>query len=384
MNKNQKRSQVLVSGPLPPPLGGMETYCEEYLKTNLTKDFSIVFLQSGLIKIPCSSNRFKMIFLKCVNRAVTMLIWVANLVARCPDLVHVHTNSGPGFYARCWMIRCAKMLGIPSLLHMHGASFKEFYAAATDSRKRKIVRLLHLNTRLIVLSQEWQDFFLSIGVAREKIVVMPNSVFVPSIVPKGGSEDKLVALFMSRIEKRKGIWDILDVIDANRDLLEKYKFVIAGPYTEDYLKVKERLVLLELQDVVTMPGPLTGEEKSAAYRGADIYLLPSYAEGLPIGLLEAMSYQLSCITTPVGGIPDLIVNDESGLMIEPGNSVSLAAALRKLHAEVRLRKSLGKRARQVIQEGYSWQQRSEEISRLYTNVINKVLADEVSPKLDKP
>ena len=369
MNKSKKKT-VMVSGPLPPPLGGMETYCQDYLRTNIPVDFKILFCRCILIKQVAEAKGSWGFFLRCINRALTLVVWFFMLVVKRPDIVHVHTNSGTGFYARGLMTLWAKKFGAKAILHMHGAEFKEFYNAMEPQKKERTKFYLKANSCLVVLSKEWRDFFVSIGIAPDKIVIMTNSVFMPELSEKK-TKDKLTALYLSRIEKRKGVFELIDAIDSNSGLKEKFRFVIAGPKTDSYEEINQRVKSWGLSDYVEMPGPLVGVDKHVAYSNADVYLLQSFAEGMPIGLLEAMSYGLVCISTPVGGIPDVIQDRQNGLLIEQGNSKALADTLNLLADDSDLRGVLGKQARKTIEERYNWDARASDLSELYLELFEE-------------
>ena len=94
-------------------------------------------------------------------------------------------------------------------------------------------------------------------------------------------------------------------------------------------------------------GPVSEEEKEAELRRADIYVLPSYIEDLPYGLLDAMALGLPCIATAVGGVPSLIEDGRTGLLTAPRDAAMLAEALRRFIADPLLRRKLGAAGRQL-------------------------------------
>lgn len=84
--------------------------------------------------------------------------------------------------------------------------------------------------------------------------------------------------------------------------------------------------------------------------GADVYVLPSYKEGLPISILEAMSYSLPVISTRVGGIPEIIMNGKNGLLINPGDKEALYESIIKLKNSEELRIRMGEISKPIVQE----------------------------------
>jgi glycosyltransferase involved in cell wall biosynthesis len=112
---------------------------------------------------------------------------------------------------------------------------------------------------------------------------------------------------------------------------------------------------------------------------ADAFILPSYNEGLPMALLEAMSWRLPAITTPVGGIPEIITHQKTGLLIEPGDISALAASIKTLIDDESLRLTLGDEAYQQASK-LDINNYSRDILNMYYSTINKHLADRLRPK----
>jgi glycosyltransferase involved in cell wall biosynthesis len=347
----------------------METYCEDYLNTSLPGEFDIIFCRAILIKSVFTTTGLLRFLLRCLNSAMISVVWAAMSVARRPDVVHIHTNSYAGFYIKGLLSCMSRLLGAKTVMHVHGAEFKSFYGGCGAGLRRLIRGLLNVNHRLVVLSKEWRGFFESIGVRSERITVMTNCVFLPELTGPSGRSGKPIVLYLSRFERRKGLHELMAVLENRRDLLDSFQFVLAGPKSHDWEALDRRVRDSRMTDAVKLPGPLMGEEKDRAYRRASVYLLQSHNEGMPIGLLEAMSYGLACISTPVGGIPDVIESGRNGLMIPPGDEQALAATLDKLASDKPFRESLGTEARATIEQRYSWPAREKELSELYRSLL---------------
>ncbi|MDD5458678.1 MAG: glycosyltransferase family 4 protein [Phycisphaerae bacterium] len=343
----------------------METYCQDYLNTSLSSEFDITFCRAILIKSVFTTRGLLRFTLRALNSISITLVWIAMLLTKHPDIAHIHTSSYTGFYVKGVMVLLAQMMGVKPTLHIHGAEFKEFYYGSNSFMRRLIRYMLAANSAVIVLSEHWRDFFRSIGISDKAIVVMTNSVFVPDIPEYRDTSEKPTILFMSRFEKRKGIYELISVIENQKACLDNCRFVLAGPKTHDWENIAKQIARLNLSRTVEIQGPAIGKDKDSAYRQADIYILQSYAEGMPIGLLEAMSYGLVPITTPVGGIPDVIQDEQNGFLIEPGNSEALAEAINLLIHNKDLRQRLGDAARATIVQKYNWAERAKELTRFY-------------------
>ena len=125
-------------------------------------------------------------------------------------------------------------------------------------------------------------------------------------------------LFLGLLGKNKGIYDLLECIrDHKVEFQGKLKLYIGGNGEIEH--VKQLIKEYGIADIVIFEGWVSGDKKIELLNKSDAYILPSYKEGLPISILEAMSYGMPIISTPVGGIPEIVSNGENGYLVEPGN-----------------------------------------------------------------
>lgn len=242
-------------------------------------------------------------------------------------IVHLHTAADGSFHRNSQLIRMVKRFGKRIILHIHASRFKDFYNESSDEGKRQIMNTLLRTDRLIVLSQSWKEWFMSQGIAEEHITILHNITPNPTKLADAYTDDnKLHLLFMGEIGQRKGVFDILRALKSHKNELEgKLEFRIGGNRQEDRLISCIREYGLE--GMVCFEGWVSGEKKLRLLNWADVYILPSFNEGLPISILEAMSYACPIISTPVGGIPE-VVND-NGILITPGDSEEIYAAIKR-------------------------------------------------------
>jgi glycosyltransferase involved in cell wall biosynthesis len=123
-----------------------------------------------------------------------------------------------------------------------------------------------------------------------------------------------------------------------------------------------------MQAVCHLPGIVTGEQKNKLVLEADIFALPSYNEGLPIALLEAMAAGMAIITTPVGGIPEVITDGDNGFLVAPGNISDLAEKLTILVNNQELRQKMGWRNRKIAEQGLDVKPYAARLVSLYETV----------------
>tara|TARA_B110001469_G_scaffold117370_1_gene123275 strand:- start:4820 stop:6001 length:1182 start_codon:yes stop_codon:yes gene_type:complete len=208
---------------------------------------------------------------------------------------------------------------------------------------------------------------------KQPIAVIPNGVELPEFPSTTGCEgskvgklkgEKKTALFLSRISSKKGLPMLLD---AWKKLApEGWQLVIAGNDYDGYLSVIERKIReLELSEVCKLVGPLFGEAKEAAFRNADLFVLPSYSENFGIVITEALGYQLPVLTTT--GCPwQELETEQCGWWVEPtptGIENGLKAALATSDEQCR---EMGQRGRSLVERNYLWPAIAEKFRVFYT------------------
>lgn len=248
-------------------------------------------------------------------------------------IVHVHTAAGTDFYRSSKIIDLAKRHKKKVVLHSHASQFKDFYEATSDIGKRDISNTLRKANVLIALSESWAKWFEKIGVDPNKIVVLHNITDYPQILKDSFNSAMSDAtsrpvrfLFMGEIGHRKGVFDIIRALSHHKAEIEgKLELRIGGNKMENELlnAIKEG----DLTETVKFDGWVTGMKKIELLNWADVYILPSFNEGLPISILEAMSYKMPIISTPVGGIPE-VVDNENGILVTPGNYEEIFSAMK--------------------------------------------------------
>ena len=363
--------RILMGGPMNGPIGGMQTWCEDYLRTGLTTDFAISYCRTHQLRSVFTTHGPVCTALKLLNAVLVNLAWLGMLLIRRPHIAHVHTNSYAGFYRISILMLLGRMLGVKTLLHIHGAEFDRFYERSSPLFRGLIRRLININSAAIVLSEQWRRFFLGIGVRSDKLVVLPNAVFLPEAQGNAARDagQPVTVLYLSRLCARKGIFELIDALGQQPEAMRCARVVLVGPCEDDWQKVADLVSQRGLTDKVTMPGSKVGAEKDAAYASADLYVLPSHAEGMPIGLLEAMSFGLACVTTPVGGIPEVITDGQNGLLVPAADARALGEAIGRLVTNAELRTRLGAAARATVEQQFSWQAREGQLREIYHRLI---------------
>lgn len=238
-------------------------------------------------------------------------------------IVHIHTAADSSFKRKSIFVSLAKAFNKKIILHIHGSRFKDFYDES--SNKKVIINNLQKADKLVVLSQSWKEWFFDIGINSENIIVLNNIVDYPKI-KEVNRENKVKLLFLGEIGVRKGVFDIIETIAKNRDSF-KAEIILKIGGNKETEKLIQKINEYDLTDFVKFEGWVSGDKKINLLNWADIFILPSFNEGLPIAILEAMSYGKSIISSPVGGIAEIVHSGINGILVEPGNKNEIFEAI---------------------------------------------------------
>jgi glycosyltransferase involved in cell wall biosynthesis len=271
------------------------------------------------------------------------------LLTRKVELVHCHAAMRGSFWRKALFAGLARRFGVPVLLHLHGSEMRSFYEGRSPRVRRLIARQLELANAVLVLSDSWKKFILEIA-PRAKTIVVPNYVRVPEAPARPARRDVTV-LFLGLLGQRKGIYDLLAAFARARKQNLTLKLVVGG---NGEIEEARRLARqLDVEDGVTFLGWIDEATRRDMLTLADIFVLPSYNEGLPMSVLEAMAFGLPVIATPVGGIPELITDGHDGRIIAPGDVVALERELLDLANSPELRHALGTAGHKRVTEHYA-------------------------------
>lgn len=295
------------------------------------------------------------VFITSIFKLVFSLLCDKNIEA-----LHIHSASGTDFIRNTIYIRLGFLFGKKIILHMHGGGFKEYYFNNTRFVKSNLNKV----NCIITLSNYWKSFFT-------EQLKYQNVYIVHNIIPKAQRSEKkdyniFNLLYLGHIYPKKGIFDLVTLLlKYRKEYVGKLRLHIGGGlFDEDILRkiIKEN----NLEDIITFHGWVSGVSKIELLNNANAYILPSYAEGVPISILEAMSYNLPIISTRVGGIPS-IVNEKNGFLIEPGNIQEMKWAIDQLLQSKSLQKKLGDKSYE-----YSLSYQAENVIKELEAIYNKL------------
>jgi len=223
---------------------------------------------------------------------------------------------------------------IPFITFFHSMS-EDFEKRVRDKYIKFFLNSYGHAVKIITLSEDVKEKIIEWGYQGEVVVEMTvvdsrlikNFSFDEKIQNQDFSK-KIQLLFLARMEKEKGIFELIDAFKKLQQDFKNIELILAGDGTA-YSDVKEYVADLK---GIRLVGYVEGKEKENLFKKSDIYCLPSYSEGLPVSILEAMAFGLPVVTTRVGRLKDFFIEDKMGYTSKIKDSIDLEKVLRKLLA----------------------------------------------------
>jgi glycosyltransferase involved in cell wall biosynthesis len=347
-----RRPRLLVVGPLPPPLGGVQLIIDMQLRSSLAREFELQVANTSKRELRWAVEnptwKTPLYFLRDFSRLIRMLVRVQ------PDAVLVHATSSVSILRDWVFMATARLAGARVICHYHGTIHARFPSGETRSG-RAIGRLLMSAAHcVIVLSPNYRQ---KMGSAwkRDDLAWAPNVADValfrnmPADMPAPWlAPGERAVLFVGRLSAPKGIYDLFDAIPRVIERHPETRFVLVGVAESDSM---EPLIRAEarrrgIAARLTFLGSLKGRDKAAAFVTSKMIVVPSWTEAFPLVIPEAMAAGLPVIATAVGAIPDFVKDGEDGFLVAARNPPELADRICRLLDDEGLRRRISERVRE--------------------------------------
>ncbi len=327
--------KVLMIGPARSVNGGISMVVNNYYKAGLDKRVDLQYI--GTMEDGSKWHKLKV-------AAEAVIKFVKEI--RHYDVVHINMASDISLYRKISFIYLTKLFKKKLVIHQHGGNFKEFYYFECGKKRREFIRkTLRKADVFLVVADYLGDIFREI-ISEDKVVILSNAIEFPKEVKEKHEGQKL--LFLGRLCKEKGIRELLETVVELKEEYRDLELYLGGVWVESELKE----IADKHKGFIHQLGWIGGEDKERYLQECNIFVLPTYFEGLPMSLLEGMAYECACIASGVGGIPQVIDNGNNGILIQPKDKESLKNAVRKLVSDGKLQKKLGKAGRQKIENEF--------------------------------
>jgi len=281
-------------------------------------------------------------------------------------LIHIHSAAGVSFVRKSMFLWLAKLWRKPVIWHLHSPEldFKDFYGRQ-DWVGRYARFVLRQCKRIVVLSDRWVEIAATcLPADKIRVIYNPIPEMLDSDIPMARVDDRI--LYLAHLIPRKGYSYLIRAFAEVQSAFPRARLVFAGSG-----EVKQAQALcreLDIENRVEFLGWIGEPERTRELEKASIFVLPSFQEGLPMGVLEAMAFGLAVITTPVGGIADVVKNEQNGLLVNPGDAGEIAKSLQRLLADRDRVRKLGDAAAQSVSR-YEPAKLAREWKMTYSDVL---------------
>ncbi|MBX9978866.1 MAG: FkbM family methyltransferase [Mycobacterium gordonae] len=298
------------------------------------------------------------------------MLRAAWLVARRRvDVLHVHLAHGGSVVRKAPPLAVARWANVPAVVHAHSYDFAGWFDGLPCAVQWLVRRLLVADQWLVLGARHVEEYASRLRLPAGRISVLNNAVAIPPVSVEHSNVDRVHAVSLGRLGVRKGSYDLISAVGAlDGEMRARLRVTLAGDGEVE--EVRAAVAAAGLGDTIDVAGWLGPAARDELLRSADIFVLPSRDEGLPMALLEAMAYGLAPVTTLVGSIDEAITDRVTGLVVAPGRPEQLTDALSELLKDSELRTSLGAAARHRAGDfGLDrWYQR---LTQLWTGIIKE-------------
>ena len=308
--------------------GGMTTFVRTMLDTPLSARWTI-----DRVETHCEGS--------APARAATFargaLAFLRLLLGRRPDVVHLHTSRYGSVARKAALLWTARAARVPVVLHVHAGEFADFYDRMPRPIRWLIRRTLIAASTVVALGSHLARQLISIAPGA-RVVAIPNGIRVVGTVRRAGAGECVHVVFLGQIGAGKGTFTLLEAWAALATGTPA-QLTIAGD--GEVQRARDMAARLGLSGSVDVRSWLSPAEVADLLGSADVLTLPSRYEGQPMAVLEAMARGICVVASRVGGIPDLIENGISGLLVPPDDVPALAGALRHVLEDHEARRRIG-------------------------------------------
>lgn len=361
----EPRRRLLFVSPLPPPTGGISNWMVAVRASKLAERFEIRVVNSSPSAADVTgTSRLR---LGRVGDALRILAELARELVRFrPALVHVNTSYFWAFLRDGLAVRMARLAGARTLLHLRGGDFPEWADGAGAGWRTFVAATLRKTDCVIALTEPTQRW-LEAEEGAERVRYLPNFVQLAAI---GAPPDRSArngpphVLFVGWLLEAKGVRELL----AAARQLPQARFTLVGP-EEPSFTATIRAELDALGERVRVLSAQPRERIFELYREADVFVLPTWREGFPNVVIEAMAAALPVVATPVGAIPEAVEDGRTGLLVPVRDAAALEAALRRLIDDPALRRRFGDAGRARVEAIFAFDAVVARLAALYDELL---------------
>jgi glycosyltransferase involved in cell wall biosynthesis len=372
VRKGVSKPSVLIIGPSPPPYNGISVATDLVLNA-VRAEFSVIHLDTADRRDLSNIGKVDLVNVLLAVYHGLKYLWL--LLVKRPKIIYLPiAQERLAFLRDCLFLIPARVLRKRLVIHLHAGCFGSFYRTASPSMRRIIRYALGRTDRAIVLGSSLLDVFEGL-IPRHRVRTVPNGISdcFKHYAYRAANGHRSTVLFLSTLVKEKGALDVLEALPRIAERVPDVQAIFAGEWyrPEDRKAAQEKVLSLGLASHVKFVGPVMPPFKYDLLGQADVFVLPSYNEGQPYAVLEAMSAGLPVISSSVGCIPETVIDGENGFILPPGSKETFADKVALLLNSEQLRKKMGEASRQRFLENYTFDRFADGMNRVFREVLSQ-------------
>ncbi len=359
MKERGLKMKVLMIGPVPKKYAGISVisgmlidffekkgieykYISTYRKGNI-KDKLFIF----------GSSIFKLILL---------------LFRRRFDIYHIHISAYGSFYRKLMVFLILKLFLIKNIIfHLNASDFELFLKKGKLSEF--FAKLIFKNSRgVLVVTPKWKEVIEKSLKINGKVFVLENPIITSTFNRKISKSKKVKILYMGLVGERKGIYVLIKGASfIKKDLREKIFFSICG--NGEIEKARKEAEKHGVSDIFKFNGWISGDKKIEEFLSSHIYVLPSFREGFPVSILEAMASKLPIVTTPIYGMDYYLKDGVNSFFVKPGDAKGLAEKLSILIEDNELQRQMGEKNFELVKSTFDIEVVGNKLLSIYRELL---------------
>ena len=367
--KGNKILNILVLGGDLTSNTGIASVIKAHYFANSTSSEKVNF---HLLKTTYYKDKNKFYKLICFFEA--FFIFIRKIIWNKINLIHIHTSGGNSFYRSVFFILLGKLFRKKIILHIHSSTFYEFFLPKSKSKIKFIRKFFMMNEKVIVLCNDWKEKITAhYSIDEEHLIILHNPVIIPTNINTAKPNRNIFkVIFVGFFIESKGIRDILEIaklLKANRN--DNIKISLGGK-GDMQSHIENNIKENKLENQIEIVGWIDKKEVHDTLSNYDLFFLPSYKEGMPISILEAMSVGLPILSTRIAGIPELVTDDFNGFLFSPGDIDNFYNKILWMKTNADSLKDYGKNSSLRIRE-FSSENIFHELIKIYDEIIETKL-----------
>jgi glycosyltransferase involved in cell wall biosynthesis len=360
----ERRNKIVLFSPSLTALGGVSTHARMLFESDLARDFELLHFQVG------SEGRRQNAPQKLARFLVSPLHLALFLLQSGAKIVHMNSSLNKAYWRDLVYLAVARTLGRCVVNQIHGGAMPQDFFGGNAFLTWVLRRFLVSSDVVTILSTAELAAYRLFD-PRINVHLVPNAIDPAGLADQDRSyntDRPLRLVYVGRLVRDKGLFEVIEALAELRRAGREFTFCIAGDGAErpELKSVVERS---GLKSRVRFPGVVFDAEKRRLWLTSDVFLFPTYAEGLPYSLLEAMAAGCVPIATPVAAIPDVMRDGEHGLLVPVRDSSALACAIAALDDDRERMARMAEAGRRRVIEQYTVKRLAEDFRNLYLSLV---------------